>query len=294
LLLALYDSTLKHLGMFNYQGDQNARHNLPGAPMLDPLSGVLFLLGLGLALRRWRDARNVVMLALFAGMLLAGILSTDWEAPQALRSIGVLPSVIYFMTLALVTLVAPLSRSSADLFARRLLPARAVPFVGGRPEPLAGFAEGSVVRTSMREAGSLALVVLACVLLVIAWANLDLYFNRQAHDSLVWRAHSPGEVWTASEMRRLAPAYELILPARYEASPTIRYLAPEIAPSRTFTVTDLLPLSPPPARPAVLFLDSSLRDKLDEVRRVYPAAHIRELRPPDNSDPVVYEIILDF
>ena len=107
LLLALYDSTLKHLGMFNYQGDQNARHNLPGAPMLDPLSGVLFLLGLGLALRRWRDARNFVMLALFVGMLQAGILSTDWEAPQALRSIGVLPSVIYFMTLALVTLVAP-------------------------------------------------------------------------------------------------------------------------------------------------------------------------------------------
>ena len=159
---------------------------------------------------------------------------------------------------------------------------------------MAGFAEGIVVRTTMREAGSLALVVLACVLFVIAWFNLDLYFNRQANDALVWRAHSPGEVWTASEMRRLAPTYELILPGRYEASPTIMYLAPEIAPSRTFTATDLLPLSPVPTRPVALFLDSTLVDKLDEVRRVYPAAHIRELRPPDNSEPVVYEIILDF
>ena len=135
--------------------------------------------------------------------------------------------------------------------------------------------------------------VVACVLLIIGWSNLDLYFNHQAKDALVWRAHSPGEVWTASEMRRLAPTHELILPARYDGSPTILYLAPGSSSSRSFTATDALPLFPAPVRPVALFLDSTLRDKLDEVRRVYPAAQIRELRPPDNSEPVVYEIILD-
>ena len=94
-------------------------------------------------------------------------------------------------------------------------------------------------------------------------------------------------------MRRLAPTHELILPARYDGSPSIQYLAPGISSTRTFTATDLLPLYPAPVRPVVLFLDSTLRDKVAEFRRVYPAAHIRELRPPDNSEPVVYEIILD-
>ena len=45
----------KHALMFNQRGDGNGRHNLPGEPMLDAITGVLFVLGLGLALLRWRD-----------------------------------------------------------------------------------------------------------------------------------------------------------------------------------------------------------------------------------------------
>ena len=52
LLKAVANNTQKHLLMFNYKGDNNGRHNLPGAPTLDKLSAILFALGLGVALAR--------------------------------------------------------------------------------------------------------------------------------------------------------------------------------------------------------------------------------------------------
>src|SRR6185369_2108283 len=36
----------KHAAMFHLEGDWNGRHNLPGAPMLDPVTGFLFAAGL--------------------------------------------------------------------------------------------------------------------------------------------------------------------------------------------------------------------------------------------------------
>jgi 4-amino-4-deoxy-L-arabinose transferase-like glycosyltransferase len=62
---ALWDSTSTHLLMFNFKGDKNGRHNLPGEPMLDPAMGVLFVLGFGLALARTRYPANTFFLILF-------------------------------------------------------------------------------------------------------------------------------------------------------------------------------------------------------------------------------------
>lgn len=44
------------LRMFHERGDGNARHNLPGRPMLDPAAGALMLAGLALAWQRRRGA----------------------------------------------------------------------------------------------------------------------------------------------------------------------------------------------------------------------------------------------
>ena len=98
--------------MFNYRGDLNGQRNLPGAPMLDPLMGMLFVLGFALAVRRWREWPNRFMLLTFAAMLLAGILSADWEAPQALRVIGVIPPIVYFCALALLAVAMRLMHCS--------------------------------------------------------------------------------------------------------------------------------------------------------------------------------------
>ena len=54
---AVLDNTAKHLLMFHYRGDPNGRHNLPSAPMLARLTGVLMVFGLVLCLFRLRDPR---------------------------------------------------------------------------------------------------------------------------------------------------------------------------------------------------------------------------------------------
>src|SRR5207247_4087562 len=69
IVLAIGNSALSHLAMFNIQGDRNARHNLPNAPMLDPVSGALLLTGLGLSLRHLREGRNALIMPVSAGML---------------------------------------------------------------------------------------------------------------------------------------------------------------------------------------------------------------------------------
>jgi len=57
-LQPLLESTKRHLLMFNVVGDRNPRHNLPGAPMLDPITGAFFLLGAAWSLWRWKDHRG--------------------------------------------------------------------------------------------------------------------------------------------------------------------------------------------------------------------------------------------
>jgi 4-amino-4-deoxy-L-arabinose transferase-like glycosyltransferase len=99
-LPALLENAREHLLMFNHQGDRNGRHNWPDKPMLDPYSGALMVLGLGLCL--WRGvlfARQSYALLLpiwLVTTLLGGIISLDFESPQSLRAIGTLP-VVYIL-----------------------------------------------------------------------------------------------------------------------------------------------------------------------------------------------------
>ena len=74
----------------HWRGDRNGLQNLPGAPMLDDIAGLLLVLGLGYSLWRSRDPRYA-LLPLWLGLtLLGGILSLDFEAPQSLRANGAL------------------------------------------------------------------------------------------------------------------------------------------------------------------------------------------------------------
>lgn len=88
--------------MFHVHGDDNWRHNIAGAPLLDPVTGLLLLVGIGaalLALRRaGAEARPfgrpaaILLLAWLAILLLPSALSVE-GVPHALRACGVLPAV---------------------------------------------------------------------------------------------------------------------------------------------------------------------------------------------------------
>ena len=106
-------SIIKTLGMFNFSGDYNWRHNIAGWPMLSLPIGILFVLGFFKELYHWLrrkhghfSSTHTLIFSWFFVMLLPGFLST--EAPHALRTIGVIPVVMIFAAQGLYWIIIKL------------------------------------------------------------------------------------------------------------------------------------------------------------------------------------------
>lgn len=110
---ALIKSILLHLGMFNFYGDQNWRHNLPSSPQLWPPIGILFLIGLFFVIKK--TVQNIkqksyyslicylFILSWFIVLLAPGFLTSE-GIPHSLRSIGTIPIVYLFASIGLYLL----------------------------------------------------------------------------------------------------------------------------------------------------------------------------------------------
>lgn len=248
LTTALLDSSRKHLAMFNIAGDRNGRHNLPGEPMLDPVMGTLLILGLGLALSKIRQPANLFFLLLLPIALLGGILSVDFEAPQSLRSIAVLPAVIYFCALSAAALGLEAEES--------LSPLPRVWILG--PAMLAGA--------------------------YILASNAYTYFVIQANDFASWNAFSAPETITGRKMAELGPGYTYYLSPFLTNHPSTRFLAPEVTAQNTLALPDALPIRDPSGQPVALFIHPDDQWVYDEARRLYPTAQFEVLRGPALAD----------
>jgi hypothetical protein len=257
LLKAVWESGTKHLLMFNFKGDGNGRHNLPGEPMLDPVMAVLAVLGLGLALLHFRRPANLFFLLLFITALAGGILSVDFEAPQSLRAIAVIPAVLYFVALALVTL------GQEALAALKPLP---------RPW----------------------LITPAVALLgLILGLNAYTYFVRQANDFASWNAFSTPETVAARKMAELGPSYRFFLSPFLAAHPTLRFVAPTITDQRGLTLPDALPVREPAERPVALLIHPDDVWVFNEAQRLYPGAKFEIASShTDDATPIIYFVEL--
>ncbi|NJN93877.1 MAG: hypothetical protein HC875_07195 [Anaerolineales bacterium] len=253
IIRAIWDSTEKHLLMFNYQGDNNGRHNLPGEPMLDPAMAVLAVLGLGLALARPRHPANLFFLLLFPLALAGGIFSVDFEAPQSLRSIAVLPAVVYFAGLALVAL-------------------------------------GQEAEKALKPLPRLWLLIPAAALLsLILVFNAYTYFIRQARDFASWNAFSAPETLVGRKMAQLGPDTVYYLSPFFVSHPTLRFLAPEVKDQRVLTLPDALPIREVADRPVVLFVHPDDHWIFEEAERIYPNANFEAASSPtEDVTPIVY------
>jgi 4-amino-4-deoxy-L-arabinose transferase-like glycosyltransferase len=261
LAAALARTVEKHALMFNYRGDPNGRHNLPGAPTLERLSAVLFVLGLGLAVTR-RDRASRFFLLLLPVGLAGGIFSLDFEAPQSLRSIAALPAVAYFIVLSLAALWEEWR------YAARL------------------------------EQPRISLAPLAVTLAVIGYGNADMYFNRQANDVAAWQAFSTAETLIGMQVaeRGTAPIY-YFSPLVYE-HPSIRFHAPappanvpgERSERKVLPLPDPLPAREIGHRPVIYFVHPDEAWVVDLARRLYPNARINPL-PGDPRYPTVATMI---
>jgi len=100
-------SLILHLGMFNFYGDSNWRHNFSGSPILPGSLGIFFLIGIFLSFKEIFKKSNYrkenlqllsifyFLISTFFIMLLPGILTYE-GIPHGLRTIGVIPVVYIF------------------------------------------------------------------------------------------------------------------------------------------------------------------------------------------------------
>ena len=107
----LFENAKRHALMFHVRGDPNPRHNLPGLPMLSAVPAVLLLLGLGVALSRFRDHRMGLLLLWISITLLGGVLSRLGEGPQAFRTLAVVPALCLLAAVAASALGAVLVKA---------------------------------------------------------------------------------------------------------------------------------------------------------------------------------------
>jgi len=106
--------------MFNVKGDVNGRHNYPNKPALNPILGILFIIGLIMTMKstfaktsadkQWNNFNNRLFLFYFFLSVFPTLMTYPWENPNMLRTYTVLPSVIYFIGSALIILDAAVSK----------------------------------------------------------------------------------------------------------------------------------------------------------------------------------------
>lgn len=104
LVKTLAITSAKGLGMYNFYGDPNARHNFKSLPALNPLVGIAFLVGFYLSVKAFfskikkRDeeffAYGFLLLGFFV-MMIPSVL-TEEGMPHSLRAIGTMPFAFLF------------------------------------------------------------------------------------------------------------------------------------------------------------------------------------------------------
>ena len=257
---AVAQNAAKHVLMFNYRGDLNGRHNLPGEPMLDDAVGVLFVLGLFVCLARLTRPKYLLLLLWVVVMLAGGMLSVTFEAPQSLRAIGTLPAAY-----ALAVVPLNLLLSEAEALFRRLRPRRVI--------------QG----------------ILVVLLVFVGWSNFHTYFYRQARDFAVWNAFATAETQLAREVGRLRGDYDLYFDPLLFRHVTTQFLLPDFTAYVAYNPATIFPVpDPTPGKSGVvLFVAPDSRSTRALVEHYYPAALEEEFAHPYGGPAALFTYILD-
>ncbi len=247
----------KHALMFHHEGDHNARHNLPGAPMLDGISAILMALGLAVALTRWRNVALFSLPFWIFVMALPAVLTLPFEAPQSLRAIAVTPAVVATITLA----IEAIWRASRS--------------------------------TPWRPARMAAPLVVAAALGAIAFLNVNTYFGAQASHPEVFAAFSMAETLIAQDIVERAPeGYDFWASGGLLSSPTINILAdrPRLEVVRAPHTIPLSPTFAPGG--ASIYVEPRERSFYELLMAYYPDAEFQEIRPPEGEMALYYQALI--
>ena len=237
-------SLRKHVLMFNFQGDFNGRHNLPGSPMLDWLTAAFFFSGLGLCLVRIRSWQYFLPLAWFTAALSGGVFSLVFEAPQANRTVE---NSVVTALLAGIFLGEGWRVLGQSPRRRVLAPAAAV--------------------------GALAAVGGAAAM------NVQKYFDRQANNSQVWGEMGAAKLDTGRLLRHYSAQDDVWVSDSLVNEPAVRFLAPRGSPI-SWHGMDQFPFAGR-GRDLVLIVPADATTDLHLLAETYPHARLEVFRAPD-------------
>ncbi len=216
--------------MMNYKGDLNGRHNLPGAPMVDEVTGALLVLGFAAAVWSFRDWRKGGMAGWLVLALIPGALTISIENPSAIRGVGAIPPLFLLVAIA----VATLQRSMA---------------------------------TSRQ--GVAAFCAIAGVLVAgsVAINYYDL-FERQAKDKAVYEGFTPEFTQVAEIVAANADDKQVIVSRQFSGHQAVAVLDRDKEFIR-YAVPDQLVL-PPSDKDTLMILDAMQFQMLPVLRTLYP------------------------
>jgi hypothetical protein len=95
----IWTNSLEALGMFTLRADDLWMYNLPGRPWLGAVEGVLFYVGVALALWRWRRPQYTLALMWLAAGVLPSMITG--VSASATRAVAILPVLYLFPSLAI-------------------------------------------------------------------------------------------------------------------------------------------------------------------------------------------------
>ena len=208
LVRLLWFNTVQTAGGFLLRGDPRWHFNLPNKPVFGPLLGFFFLLGLFVALRRWRRVEYGALPIWVAVMSLPAILTAELM-PASQRTFGVIPALYLLPALGLDA-------------AWRGLESKGLPRLSDLDEKrrfrrVGAFKRDDGLRTKIGLAGLVAL---------LAWegaSTYHAYFNDWARQIETYYIFNADYV----EIARQAPGPTAVILSEHYKHPTVVFLAPQ-------------------------------------------------------------------
>ena len=229
----LYANIRKAFGMFNYQGDPRPRHNLPNSPMLDPITGIFFVLGCGYCLLKWKNTDNTLLTSWLVIGVLPGVLSLADSNPHSARTIGNIPAVCLIAAIAVERCWA-------------------------------------VARTRWGKRGEVRFLAVAAVLAaLVVVANAYVYFGVQAKDRNVYYDFDPVQTNVAQEVARLAKTSKVYVAAAFTNHSAVKLLDDGL-PYQTFNQAQHLPVRDVGDKDVAFLLEPVHRPLLTLFQKYYP------------------------
>ncbi len=227
--------------LFNVRGDDSPLHSLRTEPVLDLVSGALLVLGLGVALARWRPAQLGAIVVWFAAALLHAAVTGRHPMPDALTAIHAITPALLLAAVAVTAIAGGLHRSA-------------------------------------KLATGWSLDIAALVLLVVIGVNAHTLYIRRPADVATWNAYASAEVLATREIRTLTASHTIYLADVWYDHPTIRFLLPELLAPQRIDPARTLPL---PQDTAFAFFAPGSQEVIPEdLERLYENGEIDRFRSP--------------